>query len=201
MIQRDGDFPPDRLPHLGQFLAHQRRALVGQLNAGERMLAVPCRIAQRIGQRAGNIANAIDAQVQFQEGEALFDSLLKAVDVGVGCIRIKTDTVAIAPAEHLVDRHAIRLARQVPKGHLDGGNAAALPSMRAELPDAFEDLLDVAGILVKESALEDQGISFAAAVAHLTIAGDPLVGVDADERAAEWRPGNHRNPQVCNPQL
>jgi hypothetical protein len=50
--------------------------------------------------------------------------------------------------------------------------------MASELFDLSEDLVDIAGILAQDSALQHQGIGFAGAIAHLSISRDSLIGVD-----------------------
>jgi len=53
----------------------------------------------------------------------------------------------------------------------------------ADLLDAADILVNVAGILAQDAALEHQRIGFDAAVAHFAIAHQPLVGDELDERA------------------
>ena len=64
--------------------------------------------------------------------------------------------------------------------------------MMAELLDLAKDLVDVAGIFAEDAALEHQCVGLATPVPHLTVPGDPLVGVNANEV---------RPPQFCGPHI
>ena len=59
--------------------------------------------------------------------------------------------------------------------------SAALAGAAAELLDAAEELVDVAGVFAEDHALEHLGVERGGAVAHLAVAADALVGVDADD--------------------
>ena len=82
-------------------------------------------------------------------------------------VGIEPDAIAELAAEHLPARHAPGLAGQVHHGHLDAAHAAGLPRVAAELLDLAEDLVDVAGVLAEDAALEHQRVGLARAVAHL----------------------------------
>ena len=56
---------------------------------------------------------------------------------------------------------------EVPERDFNGRDTAALPAMAAELLDAAEQPVDVAGILAEQAALQHQRIGSAGAVAHL----------------------------------
>ena len=103
--------------------------------------------------------------------------------VGVG-VAIDAHLVAELAAQHLVDRHAIGLAGEVPERDLDRRDAAALPAVAAELLDAAEQPVDVAGVFAEQPALQHQRIGGAGAVADLAEADDALVGVDLEQRRA-----------------
>src|SRR5579863_7732547 len=70
--------------------------------------------------------------------------------------------------------------------------------MAAELFDLAENLIDVARIFAQDPALENQRISLAGAVAHLTQTVDALIGVDAKERAGHRRTFDHGKTQIRN---
>lgn len=59
--------------------------------------------------------------------------------------------------------------------------------MAAELFDAAEDLVDVAGIHAQDARLEHEGIARVGSVAHLSESHDALVGVELDQRATHRR--------------
>ena len=118
-----------------------------------------------------------------------------------GGVAIAADLVAELAAEHLVDRHAVGFARQVPERHLDAADAAGLPRVAAELFDLAEDLVDVAGILAQDAALQDQRVVLAGAVAHFAEAVDALVGVDADDRRRHRRSAHHHHAHVGDLQI
>ena len=132
-------------------------------------------------------------EVHLEEGEPEIHALLEPL-AGLGAARLLRVGVAIdahlvaeLAAEHLVDRNAIGLAGEVPKRDLDSRDAAALPPMAAELLDAAEQPVDIAGVLAQQPALEHQRIGRAGAVAHFAEADDALVGVDFDQRRGERR--------------
>src|SRR5437764_191042 len=74
----------------------------------------------------------VHAEVHLQPGEALVHALLQtlAVDlrvVGLGCIAIGANLVAVLSTEHLIDGHVVCFAGEVPEGHFDTAHAARLP--------------------------------------------------------------------------
>jgi hypothetical protein len=156
------------------------------LSTGHQLVDEP----ERRAQRPRHVAQQADAHVHLEEGEPHLHALLErlahgragvpAAHIGVA---VDADLVAELAAEHLVDGHPIGLAGQVPEGELYGADAAALPGVVAELLDAPKDLVDLAGVLAEDAALEHQRVLFAGAVAHLAIAHQPLVGIDLDQRA------------------
>ena len=154
----------------------------------------------------GDIAEQVDPQVHLQEGKAHLHPLLEFLGELVLVhhrrrVGVQADAVAVPAAEHPVDGDAVGLARQVPQGHLDAGDAAALPAVVAELPNRLEDPLHVARILAEQPALEHQGVPLAAAVADLAVAGDALVRVDPDQGNPHRGPRNDGDPQIGDPQL
>ena len=116
-------------------------------------------------------------------------------------VAIDAHLVAEAAAEHLVDRHAIGLAGEVPERDLDRGHAATLPAMPAELLDAAEQAVDVAGVLAEQPALEHQRVGGAGAVPHLAEPHDALVGVDLEQRRGERRADDLGHPHVGDAKL
>ena len=168
------------------------------------LVAIPIRI-RRPAQDARHIANEVDAQIHLEEGEAcvhpFFELPGKPFHSRHGRrVHVQTDAVAVLAAEQLVDGNAVRLARQVPQGHFDAGDAAALSSVVAELSDLLEQSFDVARVFAEQSALEHQRVSLAAAVANLAIAGNPLIRIDADQGHAKRRPTDDGHAEIGDPQ-
>jgi len=201
MIRSDRDLPTDHFADLGKAFGHQRSPLVGQLDRGEGVFAPPVGLARRIAQRAGDVAHGLDAAIVLEERESLLDPFFQAGHLAIRRVGIQPDAVAVSTAQHLIHGHAVCLARQIPQRHLHAGDAAALPSMAAELPDLLEQPLHVARVLSQQAALEHQRVFLAGPVADFAIAADALIGVDANQRTAHRRPDHHRNPQVGNPQF
>ena len=83
-----------------------------------------------------------------------------------------------------MDRHAIGLTGDIPARLFHGGHAAPLPGLPAKLFDLAEDLLNVARILAEDPALQHQSVWGHAAVIHLAVTRDPLIGIDSDEDLA-----------------
>ena len=169
--------------------------------------AVAFERAGRGHDRAGDIRDLHQAQVHLEEGEAELHALLEAL-AGLGAARharvgvaIDAHLVAEPAAEHLVDRHAIGLAGEVPERDFDRRDAAALPAVPAELLDAAEQPVDVAGVLAEQPALQHQRIGGAGAVAHLAEPDDALVGVDLEQRRGERRADDFGYPHVGDAKL
>ena len=171
-------------------------ALVGDLDARERMLdtAAAPRIgpAQRLAEHSRLALEQLDAEVLLEVSDAAvhprleLQALLLGI-VAMGRVGVEPDAVAELAAEHLPARHAPRLPGQVHARHLDPAHAAGLPSVAAELLDLPKDLVDVAGVLAEDAALQHQRVRLVRAVAHLAPADDALIGVDANERAHHRR--------------
>src|SRR5262249_4004112 len=64
---------------------------------------------------------------------------------------------------------------------------AALARVSAKLFDPPENLVDVAGVFVQDTALQQERVILRGAVAHFSQAVNPLVGIDSDQRARHWR--------------
>ena len=139
--------------------------------------------AERGVDGAGLVKQQADAEVHLEEGEAHVHALLErkthvvpgvlAVNIGIG---IDAYLVAVLAAEHLVKRHAVCLTRKVPQRDLDTGHAAALTGVPAELLYFVEDLIDIAGVLADDAALEHEGVGLARSVAHFAVADEALIG-------------------------
>ena len=144
---------------------------------------------ERCGKGSGDIHQKLDAEVHFQKSIALrhavFESFahIAPAAFGVG-VAVDADSVTELPAEELPYGDAPRLARDVPQRNFDSADAARLPRVSAELFDAAENFLDVAGIFAQDAAFEHCRISAAGGVAHLAVAGDSLIGVNLEECAA-----------------
>ena len=98
----------------------------------------------------GTLRIRLIPQVHLQEGEAHFHPLLELLGESPLVrhrrrVGIQADAVAVLAAQHLVDGDAVRLARQVPQGHFDAGDAAALPAVVAELPNRLKILSTLQG--------------------------------------------------------
>jgi hypothetical protein len=83
-----------------------------------------------------------------------------------------------------MNRYAIRLTGDIPARLFHRGHAASLPRLPAKLLDLAEDLLDVTRILAKDPALQYQSIWGYAAVIHLAVTRDPLIGIDSHQDLA-----------------
>ena len=176
----------------------------GQAFQGIHLLHEP----QRRADRAGHVPEDPEAQVHLQEGEAHghagpqrpahLQAGMLSFHVGIA---VDADPVAVFPAQHLVHRHAVRLAGQVPQGDLHPADAAALPGRAAELFDAAEQLLHIAGVLAQEAALQHFGIDPVPAVPDLAEADDPLVGVNLHEGAVHRGVNDVREADIGDLQL
>jgi hypothetical protein len=71
----------------------------------------------------------------------------------------------------------------------------------AELLDAAEQAIDVAGVLAQQPALEHQRVGGAGAVANFAETDNALVGVDLEQRRAERSAGDFGDADIGNPQL
>ena len=119
-------------------VGHHGDALVGDLDAGEHVLRVErlaIGLAQRPAERAGRVAEQVDPQIHLEPGEALVLAQLQALAVHLRIVRfggvgVAADLVAELAAEHLVDRHVVGFAGQIPQRHLDAADAAGLPRVQ-----------------------------------------------------------------------
>ena len=106
----------------------------------------------------GSLFDKIDAEIHLQEGKALLGhALLQTVGENFRVVRFRgvcvaADLVAEFSAKHLIRRHVIDFAGDIPQRHLHAADTAALSRMSAELFDFAEDLVDIAGIFVRGSA-------------------------------------------------
>ena len=127
-----------------------------------------------------------------------FPALLRRLQAGVdqrldlhslaAVVRIADDLVADLAAQQIVDRHAQRLALDIPQRHVDGGNGRGLNALSRKESAPVELLPDVLGV---ERALSDQQRfevlqgadhgQFPAGESRLTHAIDTLVRVDHEE--------------------
>jgi hypothetical protein len=73
--------------------------------------------------------------------------------------------------------------------------------MPAELLDAAEQAVDVAGVLAEQPALEHQRVGGAGAVPHLAEPHDALVGVDLEQRRGERGADDFGHPHVGDAKL
>ena len=76
-----------------------------------------------------------------------------------------------------------------------------LTALAAELLDAAEDLVDVAGVLANEETLEHLRVKLGRAVADFAVAGNALVGLDAQERAVHGSANDVNKPHVRDLQI
>src|SRR4029078_9603016 len=159
------------------------------------------RLARRHAEHAWLVLEKVDAEVLLEERQAAIPArpqpqpLLLRV-LGLRGVGVQTHAIAEPAAQHLPARHAPRLAGEVHHRHLDSAHAAALPRVPAELLDLPEDLVDVARVLAKETALEHQRVRLACAVAYFAPADDTLVGIDADDRTCHGRLDDDRDANV-----
>src|SRR5258708_29436662 len=84
---------------------------------------VPLCQAQRMGERARRAVQQIDAEIHFQPGETFLLAPFQTLAVNFRVVRfggigVAADLVAKFAAEHLIYRHAISLAGEVPQRHL-----------------------------------------------------------------------------------
>jgi len=158
--------------------------------------------AGRVARDPGCLDEAVDGDVDLHEREALLDAQLQALAehrrVGRGRrVGIAADPVTELPAEHLVDRNVVGLARQVPQGHFNAGDAASLARVEAELLDLPEHLVHVARILADDHALEHHHVVPVGSVAVLADAVDALVRVEPDEPPSERGHPHVRDSEVA----
>ena len=111
-------------------------------------------------ERARRAMQQVDAEIHLQPGEALLHAAFQALAVNFRVVRfsgvgVAADVVAKLSAKHLIHGHAISLASEVPQRHLNTAHAAGLTRIAAELFDLAENIVDVAGVLAQEAALEE----------------------------------------------
>src|ERR1017187_7376903 len=107
-------------------------------------------------------------------------------------VAIEAYAVAHLAAQHLPNRHTPGLARQVPAGHLDAGDTAAIAAKSAVLLDFAEYLRHIARVHSDDAALQHQAVRLAAIVADFAIPGYALVGIETEDRKSTRLNSSHR---------
>ena len=145
------------------------------------------------GQRARHVGHEVDAEVHLQPREALVARAPSAAGRrpsgrairwcprSSGCGRGTCRRASGRPGRCTPCRPDPRAPSRLPQTPPPWRECAA------ELLDLAEELVDVAGVLAEQPALQHQRVVLAGAVAHLAEAVDALVGVDPDERARHRR--------------
>ena len=179
------------------------QSLIVVLGAFPRFPVIACRRKHRalLASEDGSYA-----QVHFEHRKPRGDSLLIiGGDVCDGVrarvtLGVHADLVAKFPAKHLIDRHAISFAGQIPQRVLNRVDAAPPAVIRAMDLDLAEDLVNVAGILAEHSGLMRQHVVRLGAVPNrLAVTRNSLIGIDSDDdRAARCRSrAGSRRRQRC----
>ena len=185
-------------PFFGDLPARKHVHHIAGFRAGDR--------SQRTAHRAGFVLDQPNSEVHLEKGVAHVEPGFHALRVhgrvgGHAGVGVKPDLVAELAPQHLAGGNVVSLTRQIPQRHLDAADPATLPGMSAELLDLAKDSIDVAGVLAQYAALECQGVLLARPVTNFTEPNKPLIGVNLDDRATEWRIFDGRNAQVGDLQL
>ena len=189
---------------LAEHHIHIDRALL-MIDGLHRVLLDILKEAERSIETAGLVEHKLDTKVHLQEGEALFHSLFESVAhvcAGVLAVNVRiavnSHLVAELATEKLIKRYAVSLAHDVPKSKLNTGNTAALSGMTAKLLDSSEELVNVAGILTENSALEHKRVCGAGSVSDFTVANNTLVCINFNKRAVLRCSIDVADSQVCD---
>ena len=163
-------------------------ANIGELDAGEWVHEIaPLQRAGGRRYRAFDTVQQADADIHLEEFEAVVHAALEALAhfsaVGdrVG-IAINQHFVAEFAAGQLVGWHTVGFAGQVEERHFDAADAAALPPVEAKLFDRAKELVYIAGVLAQQARFEQQRVGRAGAIAHVAVAADALIGIEAQQR-------------------
>ncbi len=157
--------------------------------------------ARRRAQCPRHIPQQADSDVHLQElvtgRHAFFQAPAHRRAVRFGRrIAITEDAIAELAARQLIGRHAVRLAGQIHQRHLDGRHSAGLTGMMPELLDFTKNFVYIARIFIQDATFEKERVAGAGAIAHLAVAGDTLVRIYANDRAAKRHADNVGNTQV-----
>ena len=192
VVHGEWNFHAKRFASRRYILAQLLDSLVGHLGRQEGMREsrfLPP--AQPRGSRDGtrNVFNHDDAQIHLQPGEAHFflaGFQARGVFLDVFrflCVGINANLVAEFSTQHLVDRHAIHLAGDIPKRLFHGDHATGLPRVTTELLDLLKDVSDAKRILAYDAALQKERVGGAGAVSNFAEPIDALVGIEPDDGA------------------
>jgi hypothetical protein len=167
----------------------------------QRGAVVRAQHAGRVAQRALLADQRLDAHVHLEHGKAAGQPAQQLVAHGlagrlVGRVAIHADGVAKLAAGQDVSRHAVGLAGQVHQRHLHRAHPAALARVVAKLFDLAEQPVHVARVLAQQPVLQHQREGLARAVAHLAVAAQALVGVQADQGKAPAGPADRGRAHV-----
>ena len=207
VVHREWNLHSDGVPHRRHVFRHLVNAFLSDFRGHEgvrqkRLLLLSQR--RGTGHCPGNVFDHVNSQVHLEPRQAHFllaDSHALGIDLRVSRLRrvgVNSNFVAELPAEHLKDRHVVGFAGQVPQRHLDAGDSAALPRRPAKLLDLAEQPVHVARVFVEETALEEERIGGAGAIAHFAQTVNVLVRVQAQDGPL---PLDHRHAQVGDFQL
>ena len=171
-------------------LSAHRTRVDGTMRRLNHMLHLPhiFKVAERGDQRILDIGQQLDAQVHLEEGKAhLHTGFERRPHIATAPLRVSvavaTNLVAPLAPEELPAGYAPSLAAKIHTGQFDRADAAGLARIAAELFDAAEDLLDIAGILAEDARLEHGGVSPARSIANFPVPNEPLIGVKLEQRA------------------
>ena len=114
-------------------------------------------------------------------------------------IAVNTDFIAEFTAKKLIKRYTVSFSGKIPQCNFDTGHTAALSGRTAELFDFSENLIYVAWIFSKNSALQHQSISFAGGVSYFTVTADSLICHKFQNGASLRRTINIHKAHVCDP--
>ena len=170
-------------------LAAHRPRIDRTVRRGEDGLLVFAHLLQeteRRGETPFLLHQEFDSEIHLEEGVSLFHPVdqcpahVAPTAFGIG-VAVNSHPVAEFPAQQLPDRDPPRLAGEVPQRNFNAADAPRLSGRPAELFDPTENLVDVAGILTENAALEHRGVGAAGGVTHLTVPDQSLIGVEFEQ--------------------
>ena len=207
MVGSERHLVPYTLPYHGYILTEPIDPSVSDLDAGERVHETP-QLTQIAGSEDGArlTPNQANAHIHLQEPVTHVQAPLQACRHPrrlrmAGGVAVAQDAIPELAAGQLIRRHTVGLSGQIHQRHLDGAHPTALAPVMPELLDLPEEPVNVARILSKESALQQQRIGIARPRLHFPIPADPLVRVESDNAGANTPAPEAGNSEVRYPEL
>ena len=116
-------------------------------------------------------------------------------------VTIAADPVPVFPAQHLIDRNAVRFTSQIPQGDLQPADAAALAGWPPKLLHPPKKLFHITGIFPQDAAFQHLCKDAIAAVPDFAETDNALIGINLHQSTVHGGPDDVCETDICNFQI